>query len=292
MFPMCVCGAKRMAVMIMMPAKSATDLRAVLEGFAARHAALQVAAGAASDPLQQQMLRLQQAATTGDHRRFIRCDQALHAAIVDLANVEGLKASWESAFAAQNAFRMDTIRQCWPDLDVLFESHRDMVDAIAAGLAEEAEEAAVSHLDAVWFRLAVVSGDDSLPPDPLSRACAWLAFHFCSTVRLSDLAEDVAGCSSGHLARLFRDQLGMSFSDYLIELRLQKAAQLLQRSRQPVYVIARRVGYADPSRFTTHFRRRFGQTPKAHRDKFTLPAISEAPQPVLTGIRSPMRSSS
>ena len=70
------------------------------------------------------------------------------------------------------------------------------------------------------------------------------------------------------MARLFRDETGLSFSDYLIELRLQKAADLLQRSPLTIGQVAERVGYDDPSRFTIHFRRRFNQTPGTFRRQF------------------------
>lgn len=247
--------------------KAVTGLRAALEGFAARHAALRVGAGAPPQALLASFERLRRAAEGGDHRRFAAADEALHRAMVELADVPGLTGAWQAAFAEQDVFRRQTLRRCWPDLSVLFESHRPLVDAVAAGEADEAEEAALAHLDAVWFRLADATDDASLPRDPYARACAYLAFHFHETIRLPALARDVAGCSPGHLARLFREKSGISFQEFLIELRLQKAAELLERTDQAVGKIARRVGYLDPSRFAAHFRRRFGRSPAAYRDR-------------------------
>tara|TARA_R110002124_G_scaffold79365_4_gene211146 strand:- start:1179 stop:1964 length:786 start_codon:yes stop_codon:yes gene_type:complete len=251
------------------PMKSVTELRATLEAFAARSAALQIKQGSDPQHLLKQFTDLKRASDAGNYRRFATADRQLHQTIIELADVPGLKSSWLAAFEAQNTFRIKTLEQCWPDLAVLFESHRPLVDAIASGYPEEAEEEAMAHLDAVWFRLADATDDQSLPRDPLSRACAFLAFHFHEPIRLPELAQEVACCSPGHLARLFHDKLGLSFSDYLIELRMQKAAQLLQRSDKPIQEIARRLGYADPSRFTIHFRRRFGQPPREFRACFT-----------------------
>ncbi len=255
--------------MELLPDKRVTDLRATIEGFAAKQAAAKVNSGESAQALLNLFSGLENAAAGADYEAFASGDRSLHKAIIDLADVPVLTQAWETVFATQAEFREDTMRRCWPDLNVLFESHRDMVDAIAGGQPEEAMNAAVSHLDAIWFRLALSSDDDTLPSDPLSRACAWLAFHFRAPVRLPELAEQVAGCSSGHLARLFRDELGLSFSEYVIELRLQKAAQMLQTSENGIQDIANRVGYADPSRFSMHFRRRFGLTPKAHRKTFS-----------------------
>ena len=245
--------------------KAVTELRATLEGFAARYASIRVQEGADPQPLLAQFSRMEQAARRSNYRQFAAADRELHHQIVVLANIPALLDSWRAVFEVQDHFRIETLRRCWPDLTMLFESHRDMVDWIAAAQPEDAEEAAMTHLDAVWFRLADVSHNDVQPQDPLSRACAWLAFNYTSRVRLSALAREIAGCSGGHLARQFREKLGMSFSDYVVELRMQKAARLLQRSDRRIQEIAAQVGYADPSRFATHFQRHFGRTPKSFR---------------------------
>jgi AraC-like DNA-binding protein len=257
-----------------MPEKAITDLRATIEAFASRQAAKRVLEGGSATKLLDSFTRLEQAAAKADFQSFAKNDQALHEAIIDLAAVPALKQSWKVVFAAQGAFRIDTLQRCWPDLTVLFEAHRELVDTVAAGQPEEAHAAAINHLDAIWFRLALAGHNTLLADEPLSRTCAWLAFHFAEAVRLPQVATEIAGCCSGHLARLFRDELGLSFSDYLIELRLQKAAQLLQKSGSTIREIASRVGYADASRFSMHFRRRFGLTPKAHRETYSSQSLN------------------
>jgi AraC-like DNA-binding protein len=182
--------------------------------------------------------------------------------------VHGLSEVWNAAARMQEEFRVQSIRHCWPDLNVLSEAHRPIVDAICAGDQALAEDAAKAHLDAVWYRLAESTEDASLPNDPLARACTYLDFHLHEPVRLSFLAQYVAKTSPGHLARLFRQQHGVSFTDYLRELRLQKAADLLRRTLLPIQRIAAGVAYDDPSRFATHFRRRFGLTPRRFRGQF------------------------
>jgi len=254
--------------------KAATSLRAMLEGFAANQAAERVRNGASPSLVLQHFRQMGQASEEGDYPGLATVDRQLHRAIVELANVPGLLEAWEPVFQAQNQFRTQTIDVCWPDIGVLFESHRPLVDAIAAGDAAGAEESARTHLDAVWFRLALATSDQSMPEDPLARACAYLAFHFHESVLLPHVAQDVAGCSTGHLARLFREQTGLNFSEYLIELRMQKAAQFLQQTDRTIRDIARRVGYRDPSRFATHFRRRFAESPTDFRHRLSpAPAV-------------------
>lgn len=106
------------------PMKSVTDLRAMLEGFAARHAAEKVTQGTDPQKLLKRFQCLQQSTNSGDYRRFALDDHRLHQTIIDLAEIPGLKQAWCAAFTAQNSFRIKTLQQCWPDLSVLFESHR------------------------------------------------------------------------------------------------------------------------------------------------------------------------
>jgi len=77
-------------------------------------------------------------------------------------------------------FCVETLANCLPDLTVLVEAHRPIVDAICAGNVAAAEDAARSHLDAVWYRLADAGNNPLLLDDRLARCCAcsrvWRAY--------------------------------------------------------------------------------------------------------------------
>jgi DNA-binding GntR family transcriptional regulator len=79
-------------------------------------------------------------------------------------------------------FRIDTLERCWPDLNVLFEAHRGIVDAILAGEQVVAEDAARTHLDAVWYRIAATSPDAVVAEDRLDRACAYIDLHLVRSI--------------------------------------------------------------------------------------------------------------
>ncbi len=254
--------------------KAVTELRAQIDAFAAKYAARRVRDGIDPEPLLVTFERLQTAAKKRDYAAFDTADTALHLAIVDLAGVDGLAEVWAMVASRMKPFHTETLRTCWPDLNVLFEAHRPMVDAICDGDAVAAEAAARAHLDAVWFRIAEYTNDPSLPHDPLDRAAAYLVLHLDEPVRLSYVATTIAHISAGHLARLFRERYGMSFGDHLREMRLQSAADQLRHSRYPIGKIARRVGYRDASRFSQHFARRFKMTPTVYRKQFTTPETS------------------
>jgi AraC-like DNA-binding protein len=83
------------------------------------------------------------------------------------------------------------------------------------------------------------------------------------------LSKQIAKISPGHLARLFRENKGLSFTDYLRNIRLQKAAEALRNTKLPVSRVGKNVGYHDGSRFALHFRKKFGMTPIAYRKTHT-----------------------
>jgi transcriptional regulator GlxA family with amidase domain len=95
-------------------------------------------------------------------------------------------------------------------------------------------------------------------------------------VSLVFLAEHVARTSPGHLARLFRERRRVSFTGYVQQLRLHRAVGLLTATREPIQRVATLVGYADASRFAAHFRRHYGLTPRAYRDRFRGPQAAAA----------------
>ncbi len=246
-------------------AKGVMDMRAMIDGLAARYAAMRVAQGADAESFLAVFEAMQCAAQEGDYRTFLDTDLAFHMTIVQMAAIEGLLHVYKTIRKYQISFHRETMREYWPDLNVLFEGHRQIAEAILDGDSNAAEDFAKAHLEAIWYRLAEHNGTNILPGDPLDRACAYIAFHYDEPIHLEMLARKIAGISPGHLARLFREQRGTSFTEYLRDIRLQKAAETLRNTRMPIKRVARNVGYSDNSRFALHFRRRFGMTPLSYR---------------------------
>jgi two-component system, response regulator YesN len=73
--------------------------------------------------------------------------------------------------------------------------------------------------------------------------------------------------SPSHLQRLFKRETGTRMGEWLIELRLQKAAYLLAKSYLSVKEVARSAGYEHVSSFIRAFERRYVLTPTEYRDR-------------------------
>jgi transcriptional regulator GlxA family with amidase domain len=80
----------------------------------------------------------------------------------------------------------------------------------------------------------------------------------------SDLAEDV-GMSTRQLERLFRRYLNRSPKRYYMELRLQKARNLLLQTDMSVINVALACGFASPSHFSKCYRAHYSTTPYRER---------------------------
>lgn len=92
----------------------------------------------------------------------------------------------------------------------------------------------------------------------------YLLHNFAQPLSLEDAAA-FAELSASHLSHLFRTVLGTSFSEYLISLRLHKAACLLLQSESSITDIGLDVGFSSTNMFIEHFRRHFGVTPGRYR---------------------------
>jgi AraC-like DNA-binding protein/aryl carrier-like protein len=85
------------------------------------------------------------------------------------------------------------------------------------------------------------------------------------------------GASTRTIARLFRQELGMSFSQWRQQAVLARAIPLLTRGR-PLSQIAHELGYQSQSAFSAMFRRAFGESPRAFmmRDAESAPERANA----------------
>lgn len=97
-------------------------------------------------------------------------------------------------------------------------------------------------------------------PSWLDRAETYLADSFDQPISVADLAE-VAGVHPVHLARGYRRWLGAAPGDRLRTRRLERAADLLMRGRDPIGEIALASGFCDQSHLNRQFVKAYGVTP-------------------------------
>ncbi len=86
-----------------------------------------------------------------------------------------------------------------------------------------------------------------------------------SHITLDEIAKHL-GMSRSAFCSFFKKVSGQSFINYLNDIRLQKAMDLLQSTSLSVSEISARVGFGDVPYFNRSFRKRFGQSPQKFRN--------------------------
>ena len=92
----------------------------------------------------------------------------------------------------------------------------------------------------------------------------YMSAHFTDPITLDQLA-DLCGVSVTHFRRLFRQAYNASPIDYLLNLRLEKAKDLLVIHDLKLDVIAELSGFQSASYFVRYFKQRTGITPAQYR---------------------------
>jgi len=83
------------------------------------------------------------------------------------------------------------------------------------------------------------------------------------------LASDVSdhlNLSRNYFLKLFKDEKHVSFSNYVTNLRIEKAKSLLKDTRMTVYTVSREVGYESQYHFSRKFKKVTGMTPVEFRN--------------------------
>lgn len=70
--------------------------------------------------------------------------------------------------------------------------------------------------------------------------------------------------STSHLMHLFKAEVGKTFNDCLIEIRIEKAKELLRNSNYKIYEVCKMVGYSDSKYFSQIFKRVVGVSPSEY----------------------------
>ncbi len=86
------------------------------------------------------------------------------------------------------------------------------------------------------------------------------------SLSLTFLAEEM-GLSNGYLSGLFKKLFQVSFKEYVLEARLDKARLMLLSSDMKNYEISDAIGFSDPNYFSLVFKKKYGMSPNKYRSK-------------------------
>ncbi len=103
------------------------------------------------------------------------------------------------------------------------------------------------------------------------QAARYICEHSSQPLTSADVAREV-GFSPNYLSRKFRLTAGIGLHEYLVFVRLRRAAQELVSTADPIGAIALRCGFSDSNYFKDSFKKKFGVTPREYRKLSSAPA--------------------
>ncbi|GHI01087.1 response regulator transcription factor [Neobacillus kokaensis] len=100
----------------------------------------------------------------------------------------------------------------------------------------------------------------------LVAAKEYIDAHYQDALSLEEVAE-YSGLSPYYFSKIFKERLGISFIDYLTEVRLGHAKKALLNPKKSLKEICYLVGYKDPNYFSRVFKKHAGLSPSEYRKR-------------------------
>lgn len=97
------------------------------------------------------------------------------------------------------------------------------------------------------------------------KAIEYIDNNINEDISLTKVAESLY-ISSNYLSRIFKQETGESFIEYVVGVKMYEAKKLLENSTKKIYEIADLLNYKDVNYFTKTFKRFYGVTPSECRD--------------------------
>jgi len=102
--------------------------------------------------------------------------------------------------------------------------------------------------------------------DIIKQALIFIDDACCEKISLNDLAAHLH-ISKAYLSKLFNQEVGVSFTTFLNDKRIQKSLDYLNDKELNLAEIALQVGFEDQSYYTKVFKKLLGETPKEYRKR-------------------------
>lgn len=124
--------------------------------------------------------------------------------------------------------------------------------------------AKVYELLALLSAAAVPRQDDA--SQYVRMAQNYIESMYVEPIKIAQIAQYLS-LNRSYFSKIFKAHTGKSPQEYLVDFRLQKAAELLATRNLPPGEVARQVGYSDVFNFSRMFRRRYGVSPSYYTGK-------------------------
>lgn len=102
----------------------------------------------------------------------------------------------------------------------------------------------------------------------IHKATNYIKENFRRDITLEDVSKEV-NISPHYFCKLFKEEMGENFIDYLTNIRINKAKEIMKDSLLSIKEICYEIGYGDPNYFSRLFKKNAGMTPTEYRDRLS-----------------------
>lgn len=146
-------------------------------------------------------------------------------------------------------------------MDITLSYQPDMKKIIQA----DSPETCQMHLEDFLRKLEENSGAFS-QQSIVRKLISYLQEHYSEDINLNDIAQNIFYTHPNYLSKVLKSSTGKSFSKYLLDIRMEKAKELLvQDENLSISIISQLVGFNSESYFVQTFKKYYGHTPGSFR---------------------------
>lgn len=110
--------------------------------------------------------------------------------------------------------------------------------------------------------------DSTVTRKEIADVITYIGLHYRDKITLEMIADHV-NFSENYLCRVFRDQMGLSLIQYINNVRMNKAAELIMKGHTYIKEISALVGISDQFYFSRMFKKQFGVSPTDYKSHVT-----------------------
>lgn len=158
-------------------------------------------------------------------------------------------------------------------IELLNKVKKELPFIITIGIGSQCNE--IIDIHDQYIKVKETVGDNALPNTStvvkvgesllgyrreVKEAICYINEYYGSDITIEALANKLF-ISSSYLMHIFKQEVGKTFNEYLIDVRIQKAKELLKDPRYKIYEVCQKVGYNDPKYFSQIFKKVVGISP-------------------------------
>ena len=178
----------------------------------------------------------------------------------------------ETAFITATGPAADALADMFSENGYIFFESVDtesFIESIRKIKRELKNGASAARLSAITYSIftSFLSLKDQTPSAYLSDTVRYIDTHFSQSITIKELA-DLSAVSVSKLCHDFKAKYGISVFEYVMEIRLTYARELLiNMPTMSAKYIAESSGFSDPGYFTKAYKKRFGLTPSQQKNR-------------------------